>query len=99
MQKVCQKMQECWNMPLPSAHNVEMLCSYTQDRASPLSVDMVLKAVEIAAENNKPNAAYAKGILNNWKSKGYTSLDQVEQEKAQNGHGSGVGLFCVEDLS
>lgn len=81
---ICKKMQKCFNEPLPSPHNVELLLSFTKDQNNAFPLDMVLKAIEIAAENNKPNTAYAKGILNNWKSKGYTTMKQVEQERAQN---------------
>lgn len=90
VKQICEKMQNCWNMPAPSTYNVELLCSYVEDRDSPMSPEMVLRAIEIAAENNKPNVAYAKGVLNNWRAKGFTTLTETEQERCRGADGGGL---------
>lgn len=90
VKSICEKMQTCWNMPVPSTYNVELLCSYAEDRDSPMAIDMVLRAIEIAAENNKPNVAYAKGILNNWRAKGFTTLAETEQERCRGADSGGL---------
>lgn len=44
-----------------------------------LSEKLVLKALQIAVENNKRTIAYVKGILREWHRKGYMKLGDVEQ--------------------
>ncbi|PFR29319.1 hypothetical protein COK19_06405 [Bacillus cereus] len=44
-----------------------------------LSEELVLKALQIAYENNKRTLAYVKGILRDWHEKGYTKLSEVEE--------------------
>lgn len=44
-----------------------------------LSEELVLKALQIAYENNKRTLAYVKGILRDWHRKGYTKLSEVEE--------------------
>ncbi|MEH7459655.1 hypothetical protein CON65_22170 [Bacillus pseudomycoides] len=44
-----------------------------------LSEELVLKALQIAYENNKRTLAYVKGILRDWHGKGYTSLSEIEK--------------------
>lgn len=44
-----------------------------------LSEELVLKALQIAYENNKRTIAYVKGILRDWHGKGYTKVSEVEE--------------------
>ncbi|MEH7461482.1 DnaD domain protein [Bacillus thuringiensis] len=44
-----------------------------------LSDELVLKALQIAHENNKHTLAYVKGILREWHERGYTKLSEVEE--------------------
>ncbi|WP_242142036.1 MULTISPECIES: DnaD domain-containing protein [unclassified Bacillus cereus group] len=48
-----------------------------------LSEELVLKALQIAFENNKRTIAYVKGILREWHRKGYTKLSEVEEAEAK----------------
>ena len=63
--------------------NFGSLSPYTADELSEwiadLSEDLVLKALQIAHENNKRTLAYVKGILRDWHGKGYTKLIEVEE--------------------
>ena len=47
-----------------------------------LSEELVLKALQIAFENNKRTVAYVKGILRGWHGKGFTKLCEVEADTA-----------------
>ena len=63
--------------------NFGSLSPYTADELSEwiadLSDELVLKALQIAYENNKRTLAYVKGILRDWYEKGYTRLSEVEK--------------------
>lgn len=47
-----------------------------------LSEELVLKALQIAFENNKRTIAYVKGILRGWHGKGFTKVCEVEADTA-----------------
>ncbi|PEI84438.1 hypothetical protein CN679_25895 [Bacillus pseudomycoides] len=57
-----------------SSYAVETLSEWMAE----LSEELVLKALQIAYENNKRTLAYVKGILRDWQGKGYTKLCEVE---------------------
>ncbi|MFJ8527479.1 DnaD domain-containing protein [Bacillus sp. NPDC094106] len=63
--------------------NFGSLSPYTADELSEwiadLSEELVLKALQIAHENNKRTLAYVKGILRDWHGKGYTKVIEVEE--------------------
>lgn len=61
-----------------SPHTVEELSAWMED----LSEELVLKALQIAFENNKRTVAYVKGILRGWHGKGFTKVCEVEADKA-----------------
>ncbi|MDZ5606135.1 DnaD domain protein [Bacillus pseudomycoides] len=48
-----------------------------------LSEELVLKALQIALENNKRTIAYVKGILREWHRKGYMKLSEVEEAEVK----------------
>ena len=48
-----------------------------------LSEELVLKALQIAFENNKRTVAYVKGILRGWHGKGFTKVSEVEADTAK----------------
>ena len=48
-----------------------------------LSEELVLKALQIAFENNKRTVAYVKGILRGWHGKGFTKVCEVEADTAK----------------
>ncbi|MDA2109130.1 DnaD domain protein [Bacillus cereus] len=58
---------------------VEELSAWMED----LSEELVLKALQIAFENNKRTIAYVKGILRGWHGKGFTKLCEVEADTAK----------------
>ncbi|WP_028400581.1 DnaD domain-containing protein [Ectobacillus panaciterrae] len=58
-----------------SPYTSEELAGWIED----LSEELVLKALQIAHENNKRTLAYVKGILRDWHGKGYTTLREVEE--------------------
>ena len=62
-----------------SPHTVEELSAWMVD----LSEELVLKALQIAFENNKRTVAYVKGILRGWHGKGFTKVSEVEADTAQ----------------
>ena len=57
-----------------SPYTAEELSAWMED----LSEELVLKALQIAHEQNKRTLAYVKGILRDWHGKGYTKLSEVE---------------------
>ncbi|CAG9611981.1 hypothetical protein BACCIP111899_01153 [Bacillus rhizoplanae] len=57
-----------------SPYTAEELSGWIDD----LSEELVLKALQIAHENNKRTLAYVKGILRDWHGKGYTKLSEVD---------------------
>lgn len=46
-----------------------------------MSFDMLNRAIEITSEIHQPSFKYLKAILENWKEKGFTSLEQVEEHE------------------
>jgi DnaD/phage-associated family protein len=62
-----------------SPYTVEELSAWMVD----LSEELVLKALQIACENNKRTVAYVKGILRGWHGKGFTKVSEVEADTAQ----------------
>ncbi|WP_440604388.1 DnaD domain-containing protein [Bacillus sp. GB_SG_008] len=58
-----------------SPYTAEELSGWIDD----LSEELVLKALQIAHENNKRTLAYVKGILRDWHGKGYMKLSEVEE--------------------
>ncbi|EEL12952.1 DnaD domain protein [Bacillus cereus BDRD-Cer4] len=58
---------------------VEELSAWMED----LSEELVLKALQIAFENNKRTVAYVKGILRGWHGKGFTKVCEVEADTAK----------------
>ncbi|WP_459500563.1 DnaD domain-containing protein [Bacillus sp. C1] len=62
-----------------SSYAAEELSEWMAD----LSEDLVLKALQIAYENNKRTIAYVKGILRDWHGKGYTKISEVEEAAAK----------------
>ncbi|KEK23253.1 DnaD domain-containing protein [Bacillus gaemokensis] len=62
-----------------SSYVVEKLSEWIAD----LSEELVLKAFQIASENNKRTLAYVKGILRDWHKKGYTKPSEVEEAAAK----------------
>ncbi|PDY45265.1 hypothetical protein CN680_07480 [Bacillus pseudomycoides] len=67
--------------------NFGSLSSYAAEELSEwmadLSEELVLKALQIAFENNKRTLAYVKGILRDWHDKGYTKVIEVEEAAAK----------------
>lgn len=67
-------------------NNFGMLSNYIQSDlmqwCSDLSPDLAIKAMQIAQENQK-SYNYAKGIMQNWLTKGIKTLDDVEAEQRQ----------------
>ncbi|WP_243523152.1 DnaD domain-containing protein [Bacillus pseudomycoides] len=62
-----------------SSYAAEELSEWVTD----LSEELVLKALQIAYENNKRTLAYVKGILRDWHGKGYTKLSEIEEAAAK----------------
>lgn len=44
-----------------------------------MSFDMLNRAIEITSEVYQPSFKYLRGILENWKKKGFTSIEQVDE--------------------
>lgn len=44
-----------------------------------MSFDMLNRAIEITSEIHQPSFKYLRGILENWKKKGFTSIEQVDE--------------------
>ena len=45
-----------------------------------MSFDMLKRALEITSEVYQPSFKYLRGILESWKKKGFTSIEQVDEE-------------------
>lgn len=45
-----------------------------------MSFDMLNRAVEITSEVYQPSFKYLRGILENWKKKGFTTIEQVDED-------------------
>lgn len=48
-----------------------------------VSDEMILEAIKIATLNNKKNANYITGILNNWINKGYKVVADIQNDKKE----------------
>lgn len=48
-----------------------------------MSFDMLNRAIEITSEVHQPSFKYLKAILEKWKEKGFTSLEQVEKHEEE----------------
>ena len=46
-----------------------------------MSFDMLNRAIEITSEIHQPSFKYLKAVLENWKKKGFTSLEQVDEHE------------------
>ena len=44
-----------------------------------MNFDMLNRAIEITSEVHQPSFKYLRGILENWKKKGFTSIEQVDE--------------------
>lgn len=44
-----------------------------------MSFDMLNRAIEITSEVHQPSFKYLRGILENWKKKGFTTIEQVDE--------------------
>jgi phage replisome organizer N-terminal domain protein len=45
-----------------------------------MSFDMLNRAIEITSEVYQPSFKYLRGILENWKKKGFTTIEQVDED-------------------
>ncbi|HGU2715553.1 TPA: DnaD domain-containing protein, partial [Streptococcus pneumoniae] len=43
-----------------------------------MSFDMLNRAIEITSEVYQPSFKYLRGVLENWKKKGFTTIEQVD---------------------
>lgn len=70
-------------------NNIAALTEYVAEEINFLindtSEELVLKAVQIAVENNARNLRYIKSIIRNWKNEGYRTIDQMENGEKRNG--------------
>ena len=48
-----------------------------------MSFDMLNRAIEITSEVHQPSFKYLKAILEKWKEKGFTSLEQVDEHEEE----------------
>ena len=63
-----------------------------------LSKEIIIKAIEIACKRNKGRLDYIEGILKDWIKKGFTTLEEVENERKPVMVGSTVSEEDLEDL-
>ena len=52
-----------------------------------MSFDMLNRAVEITSEVYQPSFKYLRGILENWKKKGFTTIEQVDEDDRKHKEG------------
>jgi len=64
------------NFGLLSPHIIEKLKSYIED----FTTDLIIKAMELAVDNNKRTIRYVEGILNKWQQKGIKTVEAAELE-------------------
>lgn len=80
--------------------NFGSLSSYAVETLSEwmgkLSEEFVLKALQIAYENNKRTLAYVKGVLRDWHGKGYTKLSEVEEAAVRFRKKEPSGIYEME---
>jgi DnaD/phage-associated family protein len=67
------------NFHTPSSMEVQRLVDFQKDFGN----DLLLKALEIAVENNIRTIAYITGILNDWEDKGIKTLSDVEAQQRE----------------
>lgn len=73
------------SMNVPSA----IVTAAIQDFVSELSPDVVLHAMEIAAEGDKHDWRYVKAILERYKASGFKTLEAVQADEARAKHARG----------
>ena len=56
---------------------ITTLNSYLDD----FSKEIIMKAIEIACKRNKGRLDYIEGILKDWRKKGYSTIEEVENER------------------
>lgn len=82
--------------------NFGSLSSYSAEELSKwmaeLSEELVLKAFQIAYENNKRTIAYAKGILRDWHGKEYTKVSEVKEAAVKFRKKELTALYETEQL-
>lgn len=64
-----------------------------------LSEELVLKALQIAFENNKRSLAYVKGILRDWQAKGYQKVLDTEEDQEKFRTKKQVSALYVENTT
>lgn len=57
-----------------------------------MSFDMLNRAVEITSEVHQPSFKYLRGILENWKKKGFTTIEQVDENDRKYKEGKNFNL-------
>lgn len=62
-----------------------------------LNSDIVKEAIKIATNSNKKTINYVEGILKNWRSKGYKTLEEVKQENKINEEPLGENIQEILD--
>lgn len=77
-----------------SSYAVEILSEWM----GKLSEELVLKALQIAYENNKRTLAYVKGILRDWHGKGYTKLSEVKEAAVKFRKKEPSGIYETEEF-
>ncbi|MEY8350809.1 DnaD domain protein [Bacillus cereus] len=82
------------NLGNVSSYAVEILSEWM----GKLSEELVLKALQIAYENNKRTLAYVKGILRDWHGKGYTKLSEVEEAAVKFRKKEPSGIYETEEF-
>lgn len=68
----------------PVEREVEILESYQEE----LPDDLIIYAMEKAIEKKARNLGYIKAILNSWKNKGITTLEEAKEEKEKQSEGA-----------
>lgn len=68
--------------PMPTPHEAEMITTFQNET----SEDLIIYAMEKAVEKKARNISYVNAILNSWKSKGITTVEEAKEEsnKANN---------------
>ena len=75
---------------MATSTTVTTLESYLED----LPEDMIIRAIELASEQNKRSLAYIKGILNSWIRKNYKTLADVDNERQQKQVQTSTNIFA-----
>ena len=64
---------------LLNGHKAEQINQWIQT----FNTEVVIEAMKIASNANKSTMGYLNGILNNWKEKGFKSIEEVKAESIQ----------------